>query len=68
MRGVIAPSHIDLIIDLMTNISAMNKATTRQDTLRFIHECEASLKAIEFRLQNIKARTMADTPEDIQFP
>ena len=68
MRGVIAPSHIDLIIDLMTNISAMNKATTRQDTLRFVHECEASLKAIEFRLQNIKARTMADTPEDIQFP
>jgi len=68
MRGVIAPSHIDLIIDLMTNISAMNKATTRQDTLRFVHECEASLKAIEFRLQNIKARTLADTPEDIQFP
>jgi len=68
MRGVIAPSHIDLLIDLMTNISAMNKATTRQDTLRFVHECEASLKAIEFRLQNIKARTMADTPEDIQFP
>ena len=68
MRVVIAPSHIDLIIDLMTNISAMNKATTRQDTLRFIHECEASLKAIEFRLQNIKARTLADTPEDIQFP
>jgi hypothetical protein len=52
----------------MTNISAMNKATTRQDTLRFIHECEESLKAIQFRLQNIKQRTMADTPEDIQFP
>jgi len=68
MRGVIAPSHIDLIIDLMTNISAMNKATSRFDTLRYIHECEASLKAIDFRLQNIKARTMADTPEDIQFP
>jgi len=68
MRGVIAASHIDLLIDLMTNISAMNKATTRQDTLRFVHECEASLKAIEFRLQNIKARTLADTPEDIQFP
>jgi hypothetical protein len=52
----------------MTNISAMNKATTRQDTLRYIHECEASLKAIDSRLQNIKQRTMADTPEDIQFP
>jgi hypothetical protein len=52
----------------MTNISAMNKATTRQDTLRYIHECEASLKAIESRLQNIKARTLADGPEDIQFP
>jgi len=68
MRGVIAPSHIDLIIDLMTNISAMNKAVTRQDTLRYIHECEVSLKAIESRLQNIKARTLADTPENIQFP
>ena len=67
MRGVIAASHIDLLIDLMTNISAMNKATTRQDTLRYIHECEESLKAIQFRLQNIKERTMADTPEDIQF-
>ena len=68
MRGTIAPAHIDLLIDLMTNISAMNKATTRQDTLRSIHECEESLKAIQFRLQNIKQRTMADTPEDIQFP
>ena len=68
MRGVIAPAHIDLLIDLMTNISAMNKATTRQDTLRYIHECEESLKAIQFRLQNIKQRTMADTPEGIQFP
>ena len=68
MRGTIAPAHIDLLIDLMTNISAMNKATTRQDTLRYIHECEDSLKAIQFRLQNIKQRTMADTPEDIQFP
>ena len=68
MRGTIAPAHIDLLIDLMTNISAMNKATTRQDTLRYIHECEESLKAIQFRLQNIKQRTMADTPEDVQFP
>jgi len=68
MRGTIAPAHIDLLIDLMTNISAMNKATTRQDTLRYIHECEESLKAIQFRLQNIKERTMADTPEGIQFP
>jgi hypothetical protein len=68
MRGTIAPAHLDLLIDLMTNISAMNKATTRQDTLRYIHECEASLKAIESRLQNIKARTLADSPEDIQFP
>ena len=68
MRGTIAPAHIDLLIDLMTNISAMNKATTRQDTLRYIHECEESLKAIQFRLQNIKQRTMADTPENIQFP
>ena len=68
MRGVIAPSHIDLLIDLMTNISAMNKATTRTETLRFVHECEASLKAIESRLQNIKARTLADGPEGIQFP
>jgi len=68
MRGTIAPAHIDLLIDLMTNISAMNKATTRQDTLRYVHECEESLKAIEFRLQNIKKRTMADTHEDIQFP
>jgi len=59
---------LDLLIDLMVNISAMNKATTRQDTLRHIHECEESLKAIQFRLQNIKQRTMADTPEDIQFP
>ena len=68
MRGTIAPAHLDLLIDLMTNISAMNKATTRQDALRYIHECEASLKAIESRLQNIKARTLADGPEDIQFP
>jgi hypothetical protein len=59
---------LDLLIDLMTNISAMNKASSRQDTLRSIHECEASLKAIEFRLQNIKERTLADTPEDIQLP
>jgi hypothetical protein len=68
MRGTIAPAHIDLLIDLMTNISAMNKASSRQDTLRSIHECEDSLKAIQFRLQNIKERTMADTPEGIQFP
>jgi len=67
MRGTIAPAHIDLLIDLMTNISAMNKATTRQDTLRYIHECESSLKAIEFRLQKIKERTMDETPEDSQF-
>jgi hypothetical protein len=67
MRGTIAPAHIDLLIDLMTNISAMNKATTRQDTLRRIHECESSLKAIEFRLQKIKERTMDETPENSQF-
>ena len=59
---------LDLLIDLMSNISAMNKASSRQDTLRHIRECEASLKAIEFRLQNIKERTMADTPEDSQLP
>jgi hypothetical protein len=59
---------LDLLIDLMSNISAMNKATSRQDTLWRIRECEASLKAIEFRLQNIKERTMADTPEDSQLP
>jgi hypothetical protein len=59
---------LDLLIDLMVNISAMNKASSRQDTLRYIHECEESLKAIQFRLQNIKERTMADTPEGIQFP
>ena len=59
---------LDLLIDLMVNISAMGKATTRQDTLRSIHECEESLKAIQFRLQTIKQRTMADTPEDVQFP
>ena len=67
MRGTIAPAHIDLLIDLMTNISAMNKAVTKQDTLRYIHECESSLKAIEFRLQKIKERTMDETPEDSQF-
>ena len=67
MRGTIAPAHIDLLIDLMTNISAMNKATTKQDTLRYIHECESSLKAIEFRLQKIKERTVDETPEDSQF-
>ena len=67
MRGTIAPAHIDLLIDLMTNISAMNKAVTRQDTLRYIHECETSLKAIEFRLQKIKERTMDETPEESQF-
>ena len=59
---------LDLLIDLMVNISAMGKASSRQDTLRYIHECEESLKAIQFRLQNIKQRTMADTPEDVQFP
>ena len=59
---------LDLLIDLMTNISAMNKASSRQDTLWRIRECETSLKAIESRLQNIKERTLADTPENIQFP
>jgi hypothetical protein len=67
MRGTIAPAHIDLLIDLMTNISAMNKAVTKQDTLRYIHECESSLKAIEFRLQKIKERTMEETQENSQF-
>ncbi len=67
MRGTIAPAHIDLLIDLMTNISAMNKAVTKQDTLRYIHECETSLKAIEFRLQKIKERTMDENQEDSQF-
>jgi hypothetical protein len=59
---------LDLLIDLMVNISAMGKASSRQDTLRYVHECEDSLKAIEFRLQNIKQRTLADTPEDVQLP
>ena len=59
---------LDLLIDLMTNISAMNKASSRQDTLRRIHECEQSLKAIEFRLQKIKERTMDETPENSQLP
>ena len=58
---------LDLLIDLMTNISAMNKAASRQDTLRYLHECEQSLKAIEFRLQKIKERTMDETPENSQF-
>ena len=68
MNGVIAPSHIDLIIDLMTNISAMNKATTRAESLRYVHECEESLKAIQFRLQNIKDRVTTDTHENVQLP
>ena len=59
---------LDLLIDLMTNISAMNKATSRQDTLWRIHECEASLKAIESRLQSIRSRVLADGPEDCQLP
>ena len=59
---------LDLLIDLMVNISAMGKASSRQDTLRFVHECEESLKAIQFRLQNIKQRALADSPEDVQFP
>ena len=58
---------LDLLIDLMTNISAMNKASSKQDTLRRIHECEQSLKAIEFRLQKIKERTIDETPENSQF-
>jgi hypothetical protein len=59
---------LDLLIDLMVNISAMGKASSRQDTLRYIHECEDSLKAIQFRLQNIKQRALADSPEDVQLP
>jgi hypothetical protein len=59
---------LDLLIDLMVNISAMGKASSRQDTLRYVHECEDSLKAIEFRLQNIKQRALADSPEDVQLP
>jgi hypothetical protein len=59
---------LDLLIDLMVNISAMGKASSRQDTLRYVHECEESLKAIEFRLQNIKQRALADSPEDVQLP
>ena len=58
---------LDLLIDLMTNISAMNKASSKQDTLRHIYECEQSLKAIEFRLQKIKERTMDENPENSQF-
>jgi hypothetical protein len=58
---------LDLLIDLMTNISAMNKASSKQDTLRRIHECEQSLKAIEFRLRKIKERTMDENPENSQF-
>jgi hypothetical protein len=58
---------LDLLIDLMTNISAMNKASSKQDTLRRIYECEQSLKAIEFRLQKIKERTIDETPENSQF-
>ena len=58
---------LDLLIDLMSNISAMNKASSRQDTLWRIHECEQSLKAIEFRLQKIKERTMDENPENSQF-
>jgi hypothetical protein len=58
---------LDLLIDLMTNISAMNKASSKQDTLRRIYECEQSLKAIEFRLQKIKERTMDENPENSQF-
>ena len=40
MNGVIAPSHIDL----MTNISAMNKATTRAETLRYVHDVRGEFK------------------------
>ena len=58
---------LDLLIDLMTNISAMNKASSKQDTLRRIYECEQSLKAIEFRLQKIKERTMDENPKNSQF-
>jgi hypothetical protein len=59
---------LDLLIDLMVNISAMGKASSSQDTLRYVHECEDSLKAIQFRLQNIKQRALADSPEDVQLP
>ena len=59
---------LDLLIDLMVNISAMGKATTRTETLRYVHECEESLKAIQFRLQNIKQRALDDSPEDVQLP
>ena len=58
---------LDLLIDLMANVSAMEKAIAKEAKLRQIQECTYALKAIENRLQKIKAQTLKEPGEDIQI-
>ena len=58
---------LDLLIDLMANVSAMEKAIAKEAKLRQIQECTYALKAIENRLQKIKAQTLKEPGEDFQI-
>ena len=53
---------LDLIIDLMASVSAMEKAITKENRLRQIQECMYALKAIENRLQKIKEENQKVIP------
>jgi hypothetical protein len=58
---------LDLLIDLMASVSAMQKALTREAKLRQIQECMYSLKAIENRLQKTKEHVLNEPGEDSQI-
>ena len=55
---------LDLLIDLMASVSAMEKAITKENRLRQIQECMYALKAIENRLQKIKQENQKVIPGD----
>lgn len=55
---------LDLLIDLMASVSAMEKANAKENKLRQIQECTYALKAIENRLQKIKQETQQAGPGD----
>ena len=53
---------LDLLIDLMASVSAMEKAISKENRLRQIQECTYALKAIENRLQKIKEENQKVIP------
>ena len=45
---------LDLLIDLMTCVSALEKANTKEQKLRRVKDFEYAIKVLENRLQKIR--------------